>query len=55
MDKDQKEHSCQMGAEDEQKNIEVEHSCIDFTIMIIGLKIRGVLEDNEWNIQFNDE
>jgi len=23
--------------------------------MIIGIKVRGVLEDNEWNIQYNDE
>jgi hypothetical protein len=52
---DGKEHSCLFGAEFEKKNIEVEHSCIDFTILIIGEKIRGVLEENRWNKQFNDE
>jgi hypothetical protein len=52
---DNKEHSCGFGSEGVEKNIEVEHSCIDFTIMIIGKKVRGVLEDNKWNIQFNDE
>ena len=51
---DGNEHDCFFGEEDENQ-IEVEHSCIDFTILIIGLKIRGVLEDNKWNIQYNDE
>ena len=37
-----------------KKTVEVEHSCIDFTILIIGQKIRGVLEENKWNLQFND-
>ena len=32
MDKEGKAHSCHFGEEDEQMNIEVEHSCIDFTI-----------------------
>ena len=48
------EHTCAFGDTDD-KTIEVEHSCIDFTILIIGLKVRGVLEDNKWNIQYNDE
>jgi hypothetical protein len=55
MDNQGKAHSCHFGEEDAGKNIEVEHSCIDFTIMIIGMKVRGVLEDNKWNIQYNDE
>jgi hypothetical protein len=37
-------------SDDRKKIIEVEHSCIDFTILIIGQKIRGVLEDNKWNL-----
>lgn len=46
MDKDGKAHSCHFGEEGEELNIEVEHSCIDFTILIIGLKTKGVLEEN---------
>lgn len=46
---DDKEHSCGFG-EENSKTIEVEHSCVDFTILVIGKKVRGVLEDNKWNI-----
>lgn len=55
MDDKGRSHSCHFGTDEEKNNIEVEHSCIDFTILIIGMKVRGVLEDNEWNIQYNDE
>jgi hypothetical protein len=51
---DEKDHSCGFG-EENTKTVEVEHSCVDFTILVIGKKIRGVLEENKWNIQFNDE
>ena len=40
---------------DYERNIEVEHSCIDFTTVIIGEKIRGVLEHNFKIVTFNDE
>ena len=40
---------------DFERNIEVEHSCIDFTTLIIGEKIRAVLEKNFEEITFNDE
>lgn len=32
------------GKFDYERNIEVEHSCIDFTSVIIGEKVRGILE-----------
>lgn len=40
---------------DYERNVEVEHSCIDFTTVIIGEKIRGVLEKNGKLVTFNDE
>jgi len=36
------------------KNIEVEHSLIDFQKIIIGEKIRDVQEDGFHNVNFND-
>jgi len=38
-----------------QKNIEVEHSLIDFQKVIIGEKIRDVQEDGFRTINFNDQ
>jgi hypothetical protein len=40
---------------DYERNIEVEHSCIDFTTLIIGEKIRAILEHDFKEITFNDE
>lgn len=40
---------------DYERNVEVEHSCIDFTTVIIGEKIRGVLEQDFKIVTFNDE
>ena len=37
------------------RNVEVEHSCIDFTKVIIGDKIRSVQENNYERYQFNDQ
>ena len=33
------------GKFDYERNVEVEHSCIDFTTVIIGLKVKGILEE----------
>lgn len=38
-----------------EKNVEVEHSCIDFTKVIIGDKIRAVQEHNFKKVDFNDQ
>ena len=38
----------------QHKNVEVEHSLIDFQKIIIGEKIRDVLEDGFHTINFND-
>jgi len=40
---------------DYERNVEVEHSCIDFTTVIVGEKIRGVLEQDFKKVTFNDE
>ena len=37
------------------KNVEVEHSLIDFCKIIIGEKIRDVQEDGFHNVNFNDQ
>lgn len=37
-----------------EKNIEVEHSCIDFQKVIIGDKLRAIQEDNYEKVNFND-
>lgn len=38
----------------DEKNIEVEHSAIDFQRMIIGDKIRAIQEKNYQHVNFND-
>lgn len=45
----------QDSAEVKRKTFEVEHSLIDFQKLIIGEKIRGIQEDNNYNVQFNDQ
>jgi len=37
-----------------ERNVEVEHSCIDFTKVIIGEKIRSMNEHNYKPFEFND-
>lgn len=37
-----------------ERNVEVEHSCIDFTKVIIGEKVRSVQEDKYRLFDFND-
>ena len=41
-------------SEDELKNINIEHSVINFTKVIIGEKIRYIQEHNYRQIEFND-
>lgn len=43
------------GKFDYERNVEVEHSCIDFTTVIIGLKVKGILEEKFKEVTFNDE
>ena len=38
-----------------ERNIEVEHSCIDFTKVIIGEKIRSINENDYKPYSFNDQ
>ena len=42
-------------SETRKTNIEVEHSSIDFSIVIIGNKCRSVLENNYKLVNFNDQ
>jgi len=37
-----------------ERNVEVEHSCIDFTKVIIGEKIRSINEHGFKPYEFND-
>lgn len=40
----------------EEKNVEVEHSCIDFQRTIIGQKLRAIEEsDKPRKVEFNDK
>jgi len=41
-------------AETRAKNIEVEHSAIDFSTVIVGDKVRSVLENGFRPVCFND-
>lgn len=38
-----------------KKNYEVEHSLIDFQKLIIGEKIRGIQEEKDYGVEFNDQ
>jgi len=42
-------------SETRAKNIEVEHSAIDFSVVIIGEKVRSVLEQGFHPVNFNDQ
>jgi len=42
-------------AENRKTNIEVEHSSIDFSLVIVGNKVRSVLEENYQIVNFNDQ
>ena len=42
-------------SENRKTNIEVEHSSIDFSLVIIGNKVRSVLEEKYRLVNFNDQ
>lgn len=49
------EESTEVVHSKKEKNVEVEHSCMDFTKLIIGDKIRGIQEHNFKKVDFNDQ
>ena len=55
LEREGKHEASEYLAENRKTNIEVEHSSIDFSLVIVGNKVRSVLEENYRPVNFNDQ
>jgi hypothetical protein len=55
LEREGKHEATEYLAENRKTNIEVEHSSIDFSLVIVGNKVRSVLEENYNLVNFNDQ